>query len=130
VTVALNHTIVWCRDKEVSARYLCDVLGLGVPTPFGPFLVVALANGVSMDFRNHLGTELDIAPQHYAFLVSDAEFEEIFGRIRAKGQEYWADPQMSSPGEVNERDGGRGVYFSDPDGHMLEIITVPYGGAG
>jgi catechol 2,3-dioxygenase-like lactoylglutathione lyase family enzyme len=129
VSVALNHTIVWCRDKQVSARYLSGILGLGEPKPWGPFLMVEMANQLSMDFHDFYDPEREIASQHYAFLVSEGEFDQIFGRIRGGGQDYWADPGLSRVGEINHNDGGRGVYFHDPDGHLLEIITRPYGSA-
>ncbi len=124
MSVQLNHTIVWCRDKRVSAPYLADVLGLPLPTPFGPFLVVEAANGVSLDFHD---TADPIAPQHYAFLIGEDDFDEIFGRVQQRRLAYWADPGQSQPGRINRNDGGRGVYFEDPDGHLLEIITRPYG---
>jgi catechol 2,3-dioxygenase-like lactoylglutathione lyase family enzyme len=124
MSVQLNHTIVWCRDKRASAAFLADVLGLSTPTSFGPFLVVEAANGVSLDYHD---TDGAIAPQHYAFLVSENDFDEIFGRIQERGLAYWADPSRSRPGRINRNDGGRGVYFEDPDGHLLEIITRPYG---
>jgi catechol 2,3-dioxygenase-like lactoylglutathione lyase family enzyme len=125
LAVELNHTIVNARDKERSARFLADTLGLADPTPFGPFMVVETANGVSLDFYDAEG---DIVPQHYAFLLTEDEFDEVFGRIREAGQDYWADPGRRRVGEINHNDGGRGVYFEDPDGHLLEIITRPYGG--
>ena len=125
MSVQLNHTIVWCRDKRVSALFLAEVLGLPAPTPFGPFLVVEAANGVSLDFHE---TEDGIAPQHYAFLVGEEDFDEIFGRIQQRGLAYWADPGRSERQRINRTDGGRGLYFDDPDGHLLEIITRPYGG--
>ncbi|MGH9007099.1 MAG: VOC family protein [Acidimicrobiales bacterium] len=123
---ALNHTIVPCRNKKVSSDYLVKTLGLGPAAPFGPFLVAELGNGVSLDFRDVDG---DITSQHYAFLVTEAEFDDIFGRIKGH-QDYWADPFRSQPSEINDRDGGRGVYFEDPDGHFLEILTRPYGSGG
>ena len=123
--VRLNHTIVSARDKHVSATFLAEVLGVGEPTPYGPFLVVDVDNGVSLDFMDHDG---QIHPQHYAFLVDEVRFDEIFARIRGRGLSYWADPGRNRPGETNTNDGGRGVYWEDPDGHFLEIITVPYGG--
>lgn len=122
--VELNHTIVSARDRHASAAFLAEVLGLGAPKPFGPFLVVELANGVSLDVADAEG---EITPQHYAFLVSEAEFDGIFGRIQARDLPYWADPARRRPGEINHNDGGRGVYFPAPDGHLLEIITRPYG---
>ena len=124
MTIALNHTIVWCRDQQRSAAFLTRLFGLPDAVRFGPFLVVELGNGVSLDYHD---IDEPIAGQHYAFLVSETEFDEIFGRIQAQGLEHWADPGQFRPGEINHNDGGRGVYFADPDGHLLEIITRPYG---
>jgi catechol 2,3-dioxygenase-like lactoylglutathione lyase family enzyme len=124
MSVALNHTIVWCRDQHRSATYLTEMLGLPAAVRFGPFLVVELYNGISMDFHEVDG---DIASQHYAFIVSEPEFDEIYGRILARGLDHWADPGKQRGGEINHHDGGRGVYWDDPDGHFLEIITRPYG---
>jgi catechol 2,3-dioxygenase-like lactoylglutathione lyase family enzyme len=124
MSVQLNHTIVWCSDKQRSAAFLTDVLGLPDAVRFGPFLVVEMANGCSLDFHS---TDDDIALQHYAFLISEAEFDQIFGRIKERGLDYWADPGRTRAREINRNDGGRGVYFPDPDGHLLEIITRPYG---
>jgi catechol 2,3-dioxygenase-like lactoylglutathione lyase family enzyme len=128
MAVQLNHTIVHALDREVSARFTAEILGLPAPTPFGPFLVVELANGVSLDFIS--ADESEIITEHYAFLVSEPEFDEIFGRIKERGLPFWADPQAHRPGEINRHDGGRGVYFRDPAGHYLEIITRPYGSGG
>ncbi len=125
MAVELNHTIVAARDASASAHFLAEVVGLRAPTRFGPFMVVETANGVSLDFMD---TDGDITPQHYAFLVGEDDFDAIFGRIRARNLPYWADPARRRPGEINTNDGGRGVYFPDPDGHFLEIITRPYGG--
>ena len=130
MSVLLNHTIVWSRDKKVSAQYLTDTLGLPEAKPWGPFMVVEMGNGVSLDYHDVDGREGEIASQHYAFLVADAEFGEIFTRIEQAGQDYWADPGLGRLGEINRRDGGRGVYFKDPDGHLLEILTRPYGSGG
>jgi catechol 2,3-dioxygenase-like lactoylglutathione lyase family enzyme len=127
MAVQLNHTIVHARDSEASASFLAEILGLGAPSAYGPFMVVEATNGVSLDFMDADG---DITPQHYAFLISEPEFDEIFGRIKARDLSYWADPGRSRPGEINRRDGGRGVYFEDPDGHFLEILTRPYGSGG
>jgi catechol 2,3-dioxygenase-like lactoylglutathione lyase family enzyme len=124
MAVALNHTIVWCTDKERSARFLTEILGRPQATPFAHFLVVALDNGVSLDFYQ---VDEKIRLAHYAFLVSEEEFDAVFGRIRARGLTWWADPARSKPGEINRHWGGRGVYFEDPDGHLLEVITRPYG---
>lgn len=126
MSVQLNHTIVWCRDRKRSATFLAEILGLPAPTRFGPFLVVSLSNGVSLDFH---ATDDEIAPQHYAFLVGEEQFDQVFGRIRERGLDYWADPSQRSAGRINTNDGGRGMYFEDPDGHLLEAITRPYGSA-
>ena len=120
----LNHTIVSCRDQQRSAAFLTGILGLPPATPFGHFLVVEADNGVSLDFAE---TARDITSQHYAFLVSEDEFDAAFGRIREQDLPYWADPGKTQRATVNHRDGGRGLYFEDPDGHLLEIITRPYG---
>lgn len=122
--VQLNHTIVHATDQDRSARYLTDLFDLPAPVRYGPFHVVEVANGVSLDY---ITSSEEIAPQHYAFLVTEEEFDEIFGRIQAQRIPYWADPWHSKAGEINHNDGGRGVYWDDPDGHNLEIITRPYG---
>lgn len=120
----LNHTIVWCSDKLRSAEFLTYILGLPPARTFFPFLVVELENGVSLDYYEKKGT---VAPQHYAFLVGDAEFDAAFARIEELHLTYWADPGRTKPGEINTHFGGRGVYFADPDNHLLELITKPYG---
>ena len=122
--VQLNHTIVAAADKRAAARFLAELLGLPAPTPYGPFEVVQLDNGVSLDFID----DPESHPRHYAFLVTEEEFDGIFGRIRERGLTFWADPFQQHPGEINTHDGGRGVYWLHPDGHVLEIITRPYGG--
>jgi catechol 2,3-dioxygenase-like lactoylglutathione lyase family enzyme len=127
MSVQLNHHIVWCSDKKKSANFLREILGLAKPTRFGPFLVVELSNGVSLDFYE---TDEDIQSQHYAFLVDAEEFDPIFGRIKERGLKYWADPAKSRPGKINHNHGGKGVYFEDPDGHFLEVITRPYVSGG
>ncbi|MQA60226.1 MAG: VOC family protein [Actinophytocola sp.] len=127
MAVQLNHTIVAVRDKQASATFLADLLGLATPKPFGPFMIVETANGVSLDY---IETTDDISNQHYAFLVSEDEFDEIFGRIKQWQLTYWADPFHREQGKINTNDGGRGVYFDDPDGHNLEILTRPYGSGG
>ncbi len=124
MSVRFNHTIVWCRDKQRSATFLAEVLGLPAPAPFGPFLVVNLDDGASLDFDQIEG---DVASHHYAFLIDEDDFDSIFGRIVERGLPYWADPGKRRAGEIYRHNGGRGVYFSDPDGHLLEILTQPYG---
>ncbi|MDP1821544.1 MAG: VOC family protein [Acidimicrobiales bacterium] len=127
MTVQLNHTIVHAYDKAESAAFLSEMLGLAPPVPFGPFLVVEVHNGVSLDFID-ADPGQQIEPQHYAFLVSEPEFDVIFGRIVERGLPYFADPGGQEPGQINHHYGGRGVYWADPGGNWLEIITVPYGG--
>jgi catechol 2,3-dioxygenase-like lactoylglutathione lyase family enzyme len=127
MSAQLNHTIVWCRDKAASSKFLAEMLGRPEPGSFGPFSVVELDNGVSMDFGD---TEETVRPQHYAFLIGEDDFDAVFGRIQARKLDYWADPARHRPGEINHRDGGRGVYFPDPDGHFLEVLTRPYGSGG
>ncbi|HEY7043668.1 MAG TPA: VOC family protein [Nocardioidaceae bacterium] len=127
MTVQLNHTIVNCRDKRAAADFFADILGVGPATEFGPFIVLELSNDVSLDF---LDQAPEVHAQHYAFLVDETEFDEILGRIRDRGLPYWADPFQRQPERINTNDGGRGVYWQDPNGHMLEIITRPYGSEG
>jgi extradiol dioxygenase family protein len=122
--VSLNHTIVAARDRWASARFLAELLDRPEPAPYGPFAVVELDNDVSLDYMD----EDPVVPRHYAFLVSEDDFDRILGRIRDRALPYWADPFDRHPGEINTNDGGRGVYWKDPDGHVLEIITRPYGG--
>jgi hypothetical protein len=122
----LNHTIVWCRDKNRSSALLARILGCSPAIPFYNFMVVQLHNGVSLDFMEKAGA---VAPQHYAFLIEESEFDATFSRIRDEGLSYWADPAKSRPNEINHNDGGSGVYLEDFDAHLLEVITRPYGGA-
>ena len=124
MTVQLNHTIVHATDRAATAAHLADVLGLPEPATYGPFLVVELANEVSLDVMEVSRAE----PQHYAFLVGEDEFDAIHGRIVERGLEFWADPGHRQAGVINTNDGGRGLYWNDPNGHNLEILTVPYGG--
>ena len=125
--VQFNHTIVWAHDSEASATFLAQIMGLSKPKRWGPFQIVETENGVNVDFMDKEG---EIRTQHYAFLVSEQEFDEIFGRIQQRGLSYWADPARTEEGKINHHDGGRGIYFEDPNGHMLEVITRPYGSGG
>lgn len=126
MAVELNHHIVHARDPDASARFLTELLGLSAPTHFGPFTVVSTANGVSLDFMQ-TDDETYLVANHYAFLVSEEEFDEIFGRIQEQGLTYWADPGRREEGRINDHDGGRGLYWADPDDHLLEILTRLYG---
>ncbi|MCW2633247.1 MAG: bleomycin resistance protein [Pseudonocardia sp.] len=127
MTVQLNHTIVAARDKRAAAEFLATILGLEVGEQYGPFLPVEAGNEVTLDFMDSDGP---IASQHYAFLVSEDEFDAIFGRIKQAGIPYYADPGHRQVGKINHHDGGRGCYFPDPNDHNLEIITRPYGSGG
>lgn len=129
MTISFNHTIVASRDKRESAEFLTELFGLPSPKPFGHFMVVELEYGVSLDYAD-APEGADIPRQHYAFLVSDQEFDAIYGRISSRGLQHWADPGANRPGEINHNHGGRGVYFLDPSGHAMEILTSPYGSAG
>lgn len=125
MSAELNHTIIHSRDRRESAEFLAGILGLRVGPEMGPFLPVETGNGVALDFAT-VDPET-IAPQHYAFLVPEEEFAEMFARIQEAGVRYFADPAGKRPGEINRNDGGFGVYFEDPSGHYMEIITRPYG---
>ena len=123
MSAALDHMIVFARDRDASAAFLADMLGAPPPTKAGHFTQVAIDHGLMVDFMNAPG---NVATQHYAFLVSEAQFDASFAKIRAREQTYWADPYRRRPNEV-EALGGRGrlVYFEDPSGHFLEIRTLP-----
>jgi catechol 2,3-dioxygenase-like lactoylglutathione lyase family enzyme len=120
MAVFLDHTIVHARDAMDSATFLTEMLGLDPPVRAGHFVAVPLANGVTLDFMTSEGP---IVSQHYAFAVSDREFDAAFERIWDRGLTYWADPARSRPGRIREHDGRRGLYFEDPSGHFLEILT-------
>jgi len=124
LAIRLNHTIVYSNDKAAGAAFLVGLFELRPPSPFGPFLDVALGNGVTLAFMD--AGEMDVQPQHYAFLVSDEEFDRIYAAIVARGLPHWDGPHKATVG-INHNNGGRGVYFDDPSGHLLEIITTPYG---
>lgn len=123
----LDHTIVAAHDHQQAAVFMTAILGLPPPVTLGPFAVVKVGQTTTLDF---VTVEGPVEPQHYAFLVTEAEFDEIFARIRARALPYWADPHRHEPDRINTWDGGRGVYFDDPSGHLLEIITRPYGTGG
>jgi hypothetical protein len=124
MAIELNHTIVHAYNKTESANFVAELLGLPPPEAFYHFLIVRTANGVSLDF---LETDEKIQPQHYAFLISESEFDEIYGKIKSRNIPHWADPMKNQAGKINTLFGGRGVYFEDPSGNYLEIITRPYG---
>jgi catechol 2,3-dioxygenase-like lactoylglutathione lyase family enzyme len=127
MAVHFNHTIVHSRDPKRSASFLCEILGLPGPKAFGPFHVVELENGASLDFLD--AGDHPFIVEHYAFLIGETDFDVIFARIRERRLAYWADPYKQRSGEINRGEGGRGFYFEDPDGHLLEVLTRPYGSA-
>jgi catechol 2,3-dioxygenase-like lactoylglutathione lyase family enzyme len=126
MAIHLNHTIVPARDPAASASFLAELLGRRPPVRYGPFHGVELDNGVTLDYMQNDSVHCE----HYAFIVSEEDFDAIFERIRARGLQYWADPGHHRTGQINHSDGGRGLYWEDPNGHNLEIITRPYGGGG
>jgi hypothetical protein len=129
IAITFNHTIVSSHDKKQSATFLTDLFDLPCPAPVGRFMTVTVANGVTLDYMD-LPEGENVRPQHYAFLVSEDEFDAIYGKIRARGLEHWADAMSSRQGTINTDDGGKGVYFRDPSGHQIEILTRPYGSGG
>lgn len=126
MAITFDHTIIEACDNEATARWLTELLGLLAHEVMGYFAVVRIG-GTSLDF---ISTADEIVPRHFAFLVSETEFDAIFGRLKASGQGWWANPFHKQPGEINRWDDGRGVYFDDPNGHSLEILTRPYGSGG
>ncbi len=125
MTVHFDHTILPSTDKLASAQFYAATLGLSPARDEGPFAALDLGNDVAFYIA---GWDTEVSPQHYAFLVSEAEFDDVYARLCERGQEHWADPHTRLPGQVNDDDGGRGVYFRDPDGHFIEVLTVRYGG--
>jgi catechol 2,3-dioxygenase-like lactoylglutathione lyase family enzyme len=125
MTITLNHTNIASRDRQQSATFYARLFGLPQPVPWGPFVTVSLDQGMLLQFAEP--NVADIQMQHYAFLVDDQTFDLIYGRIQDDGIAHWADPRMTQPDQVNANHGGRGVYFFDPSGHGLELITRPYG---
>jgi catechol 2,3-dioxygenase-like lactoylglutathione lyase family enzyme len=123
----LDHTIAGAHNPDETGRFYCEILAFDPPVRLGPFTVVAVGENTTIDF---IEVDGDIASTHFAFLVTEAEFDEVFGRIRGRDLPYWADPGRSELDSINTWDGGRGVYFDDPNGHLLEIITRPYGSGG
>ena len=127
MTVRFNHTIVAARDRNATATFLTEILDLPAARVLGHFAVVQIDEHTSLDVLESSG---EVVPQHYAFLVSELEFDAIFARIRERNLPYWSDPSRKNVAQINGWDDGRGVYFDDPNGHLLEILTRPYGSGG
>jgi extradiol dioxygenase family protein len=129
MAVLLNHTIVQAYDKFESAEFLARILGLEAPRSAGHFVTVEVANGISLDFDNidnnpqSMHHSEKVHPQHYAFQVSDEDYDAIFERVQTAGLTYYADPLRKHAGEINTRHEGRGFYFDGPEGHNLEVFT-------
>lgn len=119
MTITLNHTIVPARDKEASAQFFANLFGLNVESPIGHFAAVEVNDNLTFDFAEREVFE----SHHYAFHVTDEEFDAIFARIQKAGLEYSSDPMHQNLGEINHRKGGRGFYFFDLNGHNLELLT-------
>jgi len=123
VKIELNHTIVPARDKEQSARFYEKIFGFKYEGPFGHFAPVRIASqSLSLDFDNRTTFE----PHHYAFKVGEAEFDDIFSRVKAEGLAYGSGPFTPDDMKINHWNDGRGVYFRDPSGHLLELLTRDY----
>jgi catechol 2,3-dioxygenase-like lactoylglutathione lyase family enzyme len=122
MTITLNHTIVPARDKYAAARFFAEIFGLHFDGADGHFAPVRVNDTLTLDFAAATGS---IASQHYAFHVSDAEFDAILQRVKAAGLAFGSGPWGLEDGQLNNWNGGRGVYFRDPDGHVLELMTVP-----
>jgi catechol 2,3-dioxygenase-like lactoylglutathione lyase family enzyme len=134
MTIRLDHTIVPANDKLASAEFFAEIFGLTVKP--GYFAQVQINESLTFDFTDEQGPqgEPDFNPttiqgHHYAFHVSDAEFDAIFGRVKAKGLAYGSGPFNHTDGKIYNRRGGHGFYFEDPNGHLLEVMTVPETGS-
>jgi catechol 2,3-dioxygenase-like lactoylglutathione lyase family enzyme len=119
MAIELNHTIVPAHDPDASARFLADILGVPMDPPASHFIPITLANQVTLDYDQ----DDDFDPHHYAFLVSDEEFDAAFARIQDAGITFFADPGCRQVGQIYSSHGRRGTYFQDPNGHLMEILT-------
>jgi len=122
MTITLNHTIVPARDKEAAARFFSEIFGLRFESSGGHFVPVRVNDTLTLDFADAKGT---IASQHYAFHVSDAEFDAALQRVKDAGLAFGRGPWSLEDGQLNNRNGGRGFYYKDHDGHVIELMTVP-----
>lgn len=122
MAITLNHTIVPARDKVQSAKFYARIFGFDYIGEFSHFIVVRVNDTLSLDFDERA----DFESHHYAFKVSETEFDEIFGRLKGESIKYGSGPFNSENMSINHNDGGRGLYFRDPGGHLLEILTVDY----
>lgn len=123
MTARFNHTIIAATDRAESAAFFRDILELADAPSWGLFTNLLCEDGVLLQFAE---PPVDIQPQHYAFLVDDDLFDRAYRRLCERTIEHWADPRFERPGEINNEHGGRGVYFRDPAGHFIEMLTSPY----
>ncbi|SDT09168.1 VOC family protein [Microterricola viridarii] len=123
MTALFNHTIIAAKDPTEMGQFYRDLLEADEAPSWGPFVNIQIGGGVLLQFA---APPFEFPPQHYAYLLDDAHFDRAHTKISGSRQEYWADPQRSRPGEINNDHGGRGVYLLDPSGHYLELITQPY----
>ncbi|MFF7725451.1 VOC family protein [Streptomyces sp. NPDC008001] len=121
--IRLDHTVVNSTHRFEGARFLTELLGVSEPEVNGPFAAIRLDNGVTIDYADHFIPADQIQMQHFAYHVSDEEFDAIFARVQERELPYWADPYHKQPQELNNMNGGRGFYVNDPDGHNLEFFT-------
>jgi catechol 2,3-dioxygenase-like lactoylglutathione lyase family enzyme len=121
MAIVLDHTIVPARDKEASARFFAQIFGLPYKGVSGHFAPVQVNDSLTFDFDNREAFE----SHHYAFYITDEEFDAILGRVQAAGRPYGSGPNSHEDGQINTRRGGRGFYFADLDGHLLEVMTRP-----
>jgi len=126
VTVTFNHIIVVSADRDTAADFYRDLFELDEGPAWGPFRNLLLDGGTGALLQFASPPVDEIQPQHLALLVDDDLFDRAMDRLRERGLEFWADPQMTKPGETNSGHGGRGVYLRDPSGHFLEFLTAPY----
>jgi catechol 2,3-dioxygenase-like lactoylglutathione lyase family enzyme len=119
--ITLNHTIVPAHNKEAAARFFAGIFGLRFEGASGHFAPVPVNDTLTLLFDQ----ESSFESHHYAFHVDDGEFDAILGRVKAAGLRFGSAPWSLEDGKLNDWNGGRGVYFKDPDGHILELMTVP-----
>ena len=136
MAIVLDHTIVPAKDKVASAEFFAEIFGLKVKPGQGHFAQVQVNESLTFDFADEPeawgGPGFDPRTgksHHYAFHISEPEFEAIFGRVKAKGLAYGSGPYNHTDGQIYTRRGGRGFYFEDPNGHLLEVMTVPETGS-
>jgi catechol 2,3-dioxygenase-like lactoylglutathione lyase family enzyme len=122
MTITLNHTIVRARDKDAAARFFAEIFGLSFESSGGPFAPVRVNDTLTLDFADAKGA---VASQHYAFHVSDTEFDAILQGVKDAGLTYGSGPRSLEDGKLNDWGGGRGFYYKDRDGHVIELMTMP-----